>query len=77
MFYVYAPEYYIWSLEIHYLCYLENKNKEPTENELKEISKKYVEGNKALQRNFSPEFLKKYEKKCLNQLQKYNSISFD
>ena len=23
MFYVYAPEYYIWSLEIHYLCYLD------------------------------------------------------
>ena len=77
MFYVYAPEYYIWSLEIHYLCYLENKNKEPTESELKEITKKYVEGNKALQRNFSPEFLKKYEKKCLNQLNKYNAISFE
>ena len=41
MFYVYAPEYYIWSLEIHYLCFLENKNKEPSSADLKEISKKY------------------------------------
>ncbi len=77
MFYVYAPEYYIWSLEIHYLCYLENKNKEPTNEELKEIAKKYVEGNKAIQRNFSPNFLKKYENKCVKQLEKYNKLSFE
>ena len=30
IFYVYAPEYYIWPLETHYLCYLINKNKEPS-----------------------------------------------
>ena len=77
MFYVYAPEYYIWSLEIHYMCYLVNKNDEPSSEELKEIAKKYVEGNKALQRNFSPSFLKKYEKKCISQLEKYNSMTFD
>ena len=77
MFYVYAPEYYIWSLEIHYMCYLVNKNDEPSSAELKEIAKKYVEGNKALQRNFSPSFLKKYEKKCISQLEKYNSMTFD
>lgn len=77
MFYVYAPEYYIWSLEIHYLCYLTNTNKEPTNDELKEIAKKYVEGNKAIQRNFSPDFLKKYEKKCAKQLEKYNKLSFE
>ena len=77
MFYVYAPEYYIWSLEIHYMCYLVNKNDEPSSAELKEIAKKYVEGNKALQRNFSPSFLKKYEKKCINQLEKYNAMTFD
>ena len=77
MFYVYAPEYYIWSLEIHYMCYLVNKNEEPSNAELKEIAKKYVEGNKALQRNFSPTFLKKYEKKCIDQLEKYNSMTLD
>jgi tRNA A-37 threonylcarbamoyl transferase component Bud32 len=77
MFYVYAPDYYVWSLEIHYMCYLVNKNKEPTIEELEEISRKYVEGNKALQRNFSPTFLKRYEVKCINQLTKYNNTPFD
>ena len=41
MLYVYAPEYYIWSLEIHYLCFLVNKNKEPTSDELKEIANQH------------------------------------
>ena len=77
MFYVYAPEYYIWSLEIHYICYLVNKNKEPTSEELKEICKKYVDGNKALQRNFSPNFKKKYLEKCIKQLEKYNKLQYD
>jgi len=77
MFYVYAPEYYIWSLEIHYLSYLVNKNEEPSDSELAEIAKKYVEGNKAIQRNFSPSFKKKYEKKCLRQLEKYNKMVLD
>ena len=77
MFYVYAPDYYIWSLEIHYMCYLVNKNKEPTLEELEDISSKYVTGNKALQRNFSPTFLKRYEIKCTNQMVKYNKLPYD
>jgi len=77
MFYVYAPDYYIWSLEIHYMCYLVNKNKEPTLEELEDISSKYVSGNKALQRNFSPTFLKRYEIKCTNQMVKYNKLPYD
>ena len=77
MFYVYAPEYYIWSLEVHYMCYLVNKNKEPNNDELEEICKKYVDGNKALQRNFSPKFINKYLEKCIKQLKKYNKIDYD
>lgn len=77
MFYVYAPDYYIWSLEIHYMCYLVNKNKEPALEELEDISSKYVTGNKALQRNFSPTFLKRYEIKCTNQMVKYNKLPYD
>ena len=77
IFYVYAPEYYIWPLETHYLCYLINKNKEPSSDELNEIAKIYVDNNKALQKNFSPDFLKKYKKKCINQLEMYNKLSFD
>jgi hypothetical protein len=58
------------------MCYLVKKNKEPTLEELKDISSKYVTGNKALQRNFSPTFLKRYEKKCTNQIVKYNELPY-
>jgi serine/threonine protein kinase len=77
IFYVYAPEYYIWPLETHYLCYLINKNKEPDSSELTDIVETYVDNNKALQKNFSPNFLKKYKEKCMRQLEMYNELSFD
>jgi len=76
IFYVYAPEYSIWSLEIHYLSYILHKNKEPTVMELSDIAEKYVMENKALNKNFSPWFLKKYKEKCIKQLKKYNKIDY-
>jgi serine/threonine protein kinase len=76
IFYVYAPEYSIWSLEIHYLSYILHKNKEPTVMELTDIAEKYVMENKALNKNFSPWFLKKYKEKCIKQLKKYNEIDY-
>ena len=77
MFYVYAPQYYIWPLEIHYLSYLINKTKEPSNDELKEIANLFVKQNTALQKNFSKDFLEKYNDLCLKQLVKYNEIKFD
>jgi len=76
IFYVYAPEYYLWSLEIHYLSYILHKNKEPVESELNELASKYVKENKALNTNFSPWFLKKYKEKCVSQLKKYNEMEY-
>ena len=76
IFYVYAPEYYLWSLEIHYLSYILHKNKEPTNDELNELATKYVKENKALNKNFSPWFLKKYKEKCIRQLKKYNDMPY-
>jgi serine/threonine protein kinase len=76
-FYVYAPEYYVWSLEIHYLCYILNKNKEPSVSELKNIAKDFVENNKGINKIFSPDFLKQYKKKCEKQLRYYNSIEYN
>ena len=76
IFYVSAPEYYLWSLEIHYLSYILHKNKEPTETELIELATKYVNENKALNKNFSPWFLKKYKEKCIRQLKKYNNMKY-
>lgn len=77
IFYVYAPQYYIWPLEVHYISYLFNKNKNPVKKELKDIVNEFVKNNRALQKNFSPEFLKKYKEKCLKQLIKYNAIEFN
>ena len=76
IFYVSAPEYYLWSLEIHYLSYILHKNKEPTETELIELATKYVNENKALNKKFSPWFLKKYKEKCIRQLKKYNNMKY-
>ena len=46
VFYTYAPQYYVWPLEVHYLGLLFNVNKEPTQEELKNLAKIYVENNK-------------------------------
>ena len=36
-FYVYAPEYYIWCMEIHFICYLCNKHDQLTEKDIQSI----------------------------------------
>ena len=77
VFYTYAPQYYVWPLEVHYLGLLFNVSKEPNEEELKNLAKIYVENNKGINKNFSPTFLKKFEKNCLIQLKLYNQMKFD
>ena len=77
IFYTYAPQYYVWPLEVHYLGLLFNVNKEPSEAELKNLAKIYVENNKGINKIFSPNFLKKYERNCLDQLKIYNQMKFD
>ena len=74
-FYVYAPDYYVWPLEVHYLCLLVNKTKSPSKTDLKELAHEYVKNNKGLTKNYSSNFLKQFEKKCYNQVLYYNSFS--
>ena len=45
--------------------------------ELRDLAKVYVEHNKGINKNFSPSFLKSYEKVCLEQLKIYNQMRFD
>ena len=52
VFYTYAPQYYVWPLEVHYLITF-NVNKEPTQEELKNLAKIYVENNKGINKIFS------------------------
>jgi serine/threonine protein kinase len=72
-FYIYAPDYYVWPLEVHYLCYLLKENHFPSDNELKKIAKAVAKNNIALNNNFSPAFIKKYETLCYETLLKYET----
>ena len=74
-FYVYGPEYYIWPLDVHYLCFIINENPNPTKNELKNICVDYVKYNRGL-KSLSPEFKKKYLNACYKQLLRYNKIEY-
>ena len=74
-FYVFAPDYYIWPLEVHYLCYLLKINMFPNDSEIKQIAKVVTKYNIAITKNFSPEFQKKYEELCYNQLIVYKNTS--
>ena len=69
-FYVYAPEYYIWPLEVHFLNLLLHVSPEPTDSMLHELAGRYVHQNAALT-PFSQHFKKRFEKLCFSQLKKY------
>ena len=73
-FYVYAPEYYTWPLEVHYMSYLLHESEDPSNDALLDMASRYVEGNKGLTKNFSPEFLEKFEIRCYEQLVYYKSL---
>lgn len=74
-FYVYAPEYYVWPLEVHYMNLLLHINSDPTETKLNELAKNYVYNNAALD-SFSKDFKAKYMILCVDELKKYNKLSF-
>ena len=74
-FYVYAPEYYIWPIEVHYLNYILHVNKNPTNDELLRIATEYVRENPILSNMFTYDFRLKYVETCMKQLKKYNKMS--
>ena len=76
-FYVYAPDYYIWPLEVHYICLLLHENSNPTHDDLRDLCHTYVHSNKYLTRSFSPSFVKEYERMCLEMLEEYASKNID
>ena len=76
IFYVFAPQYYVWPLEVHYISYILHKKKEPVLKDLKMITNIFIKNNKALTKNFSPNFIKKYNEKCLKQLKIYNALPY-
>lgn len=74
-FYVYAPDYTPWALEIHYLCYLLKVNNNPSISDLENMVTNYVDNDTHLiDILFSDGFKTKYKRLCLNQLKKYKSM---
>jgi serine/threonine protein kinase len=69
-FYIYAPDYYYWPLEVHYLNFLINIDTNPTDDDIRTMAIMYVKNNTVLENYFSINFRKKYLKECLKVLEK-------
>jgi len=75
-FYVFGPDYYIWPIEVHYICYLLNVNEDPTEKDIRKICDEYVDNNIPLKINCSTDFIKSYRKSCKDVLMDINKLTF-
>jgi len=69
-FYIYAPDYYIWPLEVHFLNYIENVDEEPTLETIEHLSKEFVKKNSAISK-LSESFQNKYIESSISELKKY------
>ena len=69
-FYIYAPDYYIWPLEVHFLNYIENVDEEPTLETIEHLSKEFVKKNSAINK-LSESFQNKYIESSISELKKY------
>jgi len=76
-FYIYAPSYYYWPIEVHFLNYIIHINKEPKMADIEKISKEYVHGHSILHSIFSKDFINKYERLCIQILETLLPLSYD
>ena len=58
----------MFGLEVHYISYLINENKDPSQEELVNIVEEFVDNNKGITKNFSESFSK-------NKKQMFGSIT--
>jgi len=63
-FYTYSPKYSLWPPEVHAMCYVLHEHSRITKESLKKLVDEYVDSNAAFT-IFSPEFLEKYKKLCI------------
>jgi len=75
-FYVYGADYYVWPIEVHYLCYILHVNENPSREDINEICDEFVKENVALTLNFSNSFIQGYKKKCVKILEGLNTYDF-
>ena len=74
-FYIYAPDYYYWPLEVHYLNFLLHEKDHANEEDINHMATEFVKNCPVLTKNFSPKFLEKYLNECKKILKKYQQIS--
>ena len=75
-FYVYGADYYVWPIEVHYLCYILHVNENPSSEDINKICDEFVKENVALTLNFSNSFIQSYKKKCVKILEGLNTYDF-
>ena len=75
-FYVYGVDYYVWPIEVHYLCYILHVNENPSREDINKICDEFVKENVALTLNFSNSFIQSYKKKCVKILEGLNTYDF-
>jgi len=71
-FYVHAPEYYLWPIEIHIITFLINDHNALTEDDLAVIIYQYITNNRALQ-NTSHAFKMKYMEMAQQTFKEYTA----
>lgn len=73
-FYGYFPDYYLWSPEIHFLCYLINREYAPTKETIDDLARVYVKKCSALT-ILSDSFKKMYESSIVTYLQQFLTMT--
>lgn len=73
-FYGYYPDYYLWSPEIHFICYLVNREYPPTKETILDLARVYVKHCSALT-ILSKSFRKIYEDSIVKYLQQFLTMS--
>ena len=69
-FYKFAPDYYVWCLEIHFLSYLANEANVLTAESVGDVCRQFVDGNKVLA-SFSPAFRESYYQGSVGYFRRY------
>lgn len=75
-FFTSYPKYYIWPIEVHYICYLLHVSETPTEKDIELLCDEYVEGNEMLGILYSKSFVNKYKSECITTLKRYIGEKF-
>jgi serine/threonine protein kinase len=72
-FYKYAPEYYVWPLEVHVINYLQNVTDALSHDDVMSICERFVNANAALS-IFSKGFRTRYLKTCIEQYDQWVGV---